>query len=281
MLRAIEGVLPASSRPAVLFVPPADGTDAAAWLAALAAPVAQLAETVPRWPVGVCCPAAAFARFRLEAPPSRAKSLILAGEVPVPVPVLAPAALAERLQPLALGDDELRQAVTVLAAVGATEVLADAYAAAARLRPCGDDEARSAAERFLFELLELHPRTAGRFALNAGPGFRFGPRPAEVDLLAGGLRLAVEVDGYHHFTDPAAYRRDRRKDWELQRHGYAVVRVLADDVVARMEDVLDTVLAAVDHCGGRRPSNRETGETNEAREEPDRGRDGDRNPDGR
>ena len=35
---------------------------------------------------------------------------------------------------------------------------------------------------------------------------------------------------------------------ELQRHGYVVLRVLAADVVERMEDVLDRILAAVDHC---------------------------------
>ena len=118
----------------------------------------------------------------------------------------------------------------------------------------------SAAERFLYELLESHARTAGRFALNNQPGFRFGPQPAEVDLLASELRLAVEIDGYHHFTKPAAYRRDRRKDWELQRHGYVVVRVLAEDVVARTEDVLDMILAAVDHCERRsHPTERERG----------------------
>ena len=41
------------------------------------------------------------------------------------------------------------------------------------------------------------------------------------------------------------YRRDRRKDLELQKHGYLVVRVLADDVVERLEEVMDTILAAV------------------------------------
>ena len=80
------------------------------------------------------------------------------------------------------------------------------------------------------------PRTGGRFTLNAKLGFCFGGGAAEIDLCAESLRLAVEVDGYHHFTDPDAYRRDRRKDWELQRHGYVVLRVLAADVVERMEE---------------------------------------------
>ncbi len=64
------------------------------------------------------------------------------------------------------------------------------------------DRARSAAERFLFDLLGDLPETAGLFELNARLGFCFGPMPAEVDLLAGTLRLAVEIDGFHHFRDP-------------------------------------------------------------------------------
>jgi very-short-patch-repair endonuclease len=76
----------------------------------------------------------------------------------------------------------------------------------------------------------------------------------EVDLLAADLRLAVEVDGYHHFQDEDAYRRDRRKDLDLQRRGYLVVRVLAEDVVCRLEEVLRTILDAVAHQA--RPSPR-------------------------
>ena len=56
---------------------------------------------------------------------------------------------------------------------------------------------------------------------------------------------AVEIDGYYHFQNPDSYRRDRRKDMELQKHGYLVVRVLAEDVVCRLEEVLETILAAV------------------------------------
>jgi len=109
-----------------------------------------------------------------------------------------------------------------------------------------DDLARSAAERFLFERLESIPETAGLFELNATLGFRFGPtRSIEVDLAARSLGLVVEVDGYHHFQDPEAFRCDRRKDLELQKHGYLVARFLAGDVVKRLEDVMDTILKAV------------------------------------
>jgi very-short-patch-repair endonuclease len=55
----------------------------------------------------------------------------------------------------------------------------------------------------------------------------------------------IEIDGYFHFQDAESYRRDRRKDMELQKHGYLVVRVLAEDVVCRLEETLDIILAAV------------------------------------
>ncbi len=120
-----------------------------------------------------------------------------------------------------------------------------------------DDDARSAAERFLFERLGSIAETAGLFELNATLDFYFGSnRWIEVDLVARSLKLAVEVDGYHHFHDPEAFRRDRRKDMELQKQGYLVVRILAEDVVERLEEVIDTILEAVafrraqvSHCG--------------------------------
>ena len=112
--------------------------------------------------------------------------------------------------------------------------------------PAEVDRARSAAERFLYEQLEALPETAGLFRLNQSLGFPFGPdRAIEVDLAATSLNLAVEIDGYYHFQNPDSYRRDRRKDMELQKHGYLVVRVLAEDVVCRLEEVLETILAAV------------------------------------
>jgi very-short-patch-repair endonuclease len=72
---------------------------------------------------------------------------------------------------------------------------------------------------------------------------------AEVDLVSRKLRLAIEIDGYYHFQDLDDYRRDRRKDLELQRRGYLVLRFLAADVVARLEEILDTILNAVAYRG--------------------------------
>jgi very-short-patch-repair endonuclease len=42
-----------------------------------------------------------------------------------------------------------------------------------------------------------------------------------------------------------AYRRDRRKDLALQRHGYLVLRFLAEDVVARFQEIRDTLQEVV------------------------------------
>lgn len=95
--------------------------------------------------------------------------------------------------------------------------------------------------------------------MNAEPGPRWPTgRAVEIDLWAAGLRLAVEVDGYYHFRDADGYRRDRRKDALLQRHGGFVLRVLAEDVVPRLGEVLDAILSAVEY---RRGAARPTEET--------------------
>lgn len=105
--------------------------------------------------------------------------------------------------------------------------------------------ARSKAERELYRHLESRPTTRGLFAQNVKLDERFGAGPIEVDLLSQRLCLALEVDGYHHFRDAIAYRRDRKKDLLLQELGYLVVRVLATDVVEEAEHVLETIDRAV------------------------------------
>lgn len=103
--------------------------------------------------------------------------------------------------------------------------------------------ARSRAESALYRRLEQRPRTQGLFELNPSLPARFGSVDLEVDLLCEDLRIAVEIDGYHHFQDEAAYRRDRSKDILLQGLGYLVVRVLASDVM----NELDFVIGTIDH----------------------------------
>ncbi|HWB09729.1 MAG TPA: DUF559 domain-containing protein [Pirellulales bacterium] len=108
-----------------------------------------------------------------------------------------------------------------------------------------DDAARSAAERYLYERLQAHPQTNGLFELNGLLELPGAKGSVEVDLLARAPRVAVEIDGFYHFTDLDAYRRDRRKDVLLQHAGYFVIRCLADDVASRLEEILETVVSAV------------------------------------
>jgi hypothetical protein len=168
----------------------------------------------------------------------------------VEFPVLSAERVEQHLARRGLSGASVPPAVGAVLAEGVPATFAEALAGATSA-PKGasteaeDDAARSAAERFLYEFLELLPATAGRFELNADAGFRFGPRAAEVDLLARDFRIAVEIDGYYHFRDAASYRRDRTKDWELQRRGFLVLRFLADDIIPRLEEVRDRILAAV------------------------------------
>ncbi len=102
-------------------------------------------------------------------------------------------------------------------------------------------DARSAAEAAMYEALQATPATAGRFTLNESLSVRFGSRAAEVDLLSRADRIAIEIDGIHHFADPDCYRRDRRKDLLLQTRGLLVIRLLAEDVLRDPRDAVRLV----------------------------------------
>jgi very-short-patch-repair endonuclease len=67
----------------------------------------------------------------------------------------------------------------------------------------------------------------------------------EVDLHCTDPRIVVEIDGEQHLADPAAYRRDRRKDIMLQENSYMVLRFLAVDVGKHLDKVLDSILRAM------------------------------------
>jgi very-short-patch-repair endonuclease len=120
---------------------------------------------------------------------------------------------------------------------------ADGHGGTARARSSLD--ARSVAEATLHEALEATPATAGRFALNESLSVRFGPTAAEIDLLSRGDRIAIEIDGIHHFADPDCYRRDRRKDLLLQTQGFVVVRLLAEDVMRDVRSAVNVVCQAL------------------------------------
>jgi very-short-patch-repair endonuclease len=129
---------------------------------------------------------------------------------------------------------------------GVDKPLATLFVDAARSVPSdreGADRARSATEAFLYRRLETLPETIGKFRLNAELPIPFdGWSRMEVDLLNADGRVAVELDGAQHLSDPQAYRRDRRKHLLLQQNGYVVLRFLAEDVGTHLDDVPGTIL---------------------------------------
>jgi very-short-patch-repair endonuclease len=112
----------------------------------------------------------------------------------------------------------------------------------------GVARARSATEAFLFRRLETLSETKGRFSVNVALPIPFdGAGSLEVDLLCVDARVALELDGAQHLSDPVAYRRDRRKDLLLQENGYLVLRFLAEDVGKELDMVLDAILRMLSH----------------------------------
>jgi hypothetical protein len=226
--------------PGILFA--AGSTDD---LAAIAQVAASWAVQVPAVPSAVAVPAEVWAKYLAAPLNSRAKALLREGELVVP---LLDTATVERTL---AGAGSPASVAAVFGANGVDAELVEAAVAVVRATvapaqsEAASDRARSAAERFLFEFLESMPETAGKFELNATLDFRFGPRPAEVDLLCREPRIALEIDGYYHFQEAAGYRRDRAKDWELQKRGYLVLRFLAEDVIPQFELIRDRLLDAL------------------------------------
>ena len=51
----------------------------------------------------------------------------------------------------------------------------------------------------------------------------------------------IELDGPQHFS-PAAYRKDREKDYLLQEHGYIILRFQVEELGTHLNEVLDRIL---------------------------------------
>jgi hypothetical protein len=240
----------------------------AKWLEKAIPHLVQLITSVPRWTVGLAIDESSWDRYTSGTPESFAKAVVEQHVIHVPcwsanrVRQVVTASLARAMP-------ELEPVFVQVACAGASDALVARLIDAVRTGPgCelgrndvmgGEVAARqpethsmeesdpwkSLQERFLFELLEHTSDLAGRFQLNASPGFLFGTQLAEVDLLCADLKIAVEIDGYYHFTGPDSYRRDRRKDVLLQQHGFLVMRYLAEDIVPRMGEILQSIRTAV------------------------------------
>ncbi len=154
--------------------------------------------------------------------------------------------------PVSLREDEsYADSIRRIGRDGTDAETADLFVRAALEAAGAGDGARSAAESFLFRFLDGMPRTKGLFALNGRIDIPFGPNPfMEVDLLCESGKLAVEIDGAFHFADAEHYRRDRRKDYLLQKSGYVVLRFLAEDVTRRLAQVVEDITAALGHRQG-------------------------------
>lgn len=243
-------------RPILLLAPPLEAERPSAWLETVANGVERMTRVLPGLTAIVAIALADLEAYLRDAPESRAKALLQAGIIPTRT--LTAPDIERRLDAAIPGASaSLRRSLRRLVSDGATQELLELFVTAARetLGPAaatevGTDRARSAAERFLFARLESLPQTFGWFELNGKLDVPFGSsRNMEIDLMARRLNLAIEIDGYYHFREADNYRRDRRKDLLLQQHGYLIIRVLAEDVVARLEEVLNTITEVIEACG--------------------------------
>ncbi len=246
VLTALHALVPPGTAPALLLTGP--GSEGFARAARIAS---KLCASLPSLVIALTTDRATLDTY-LQGGESQSLAMVREGLIELAAP--SPEALGVKLEALGVPpSEELARPLARLAAEGVSdEVLAlfgEVIREHQRASPpeAPEDRARSTEERFLYSLLDLKPSTHGLFELNASPGFRLAGRDVEVDLLSRRFRLAIEIDGYRHFQDAEAYRRDRRKDAALQSNGYFVLRFLADDVVARLEEILDTISEVISH----------------------------------
>jgi hypothetical protein len=178
VLAGVGGLIPAPALPGILYVPPAPSEDPVRWLSTAARTLAGLAVAAPAVPMALAAPADLVAAFVRASPDSRITALLREGLVTVEG--LSERDLTARLQSAGASapEETIRRVVTE----GIADEMAVSLAEAARRsgRPetaQQEEEARSAAELFLFDLLESLPTTAGLFSLNTTLSVRPGHVP--------------------------------------------------------------------------------------------------------
>lgn len=244
LLAGVCSLLDPGRLPAFLIVPHQSDLERAARL------LGALTGAVPALPAALAVPEELVETALRHTPDSRWQTLVREGLVKVEG--LNRAEFEKRLEAAGVAAAPLSASIQRLTSEGVAADAVDYFVDAARhsTEPETEeeeDQSRSAAERFLFELLESLPQTTGLFRLNQRMEFKHGAAAAEADLLSADHKLVIEVDGsYYHLSSKDAYRRDRRKDWLFQQHGYVVLRFLADDVVRLLEEILTTILAALE-----------------------------------
>ncbi len=242
-LVVLGDLIPRETCPVLLATCGPERPGATTLIEEIARALAHLVVAQPRLPTILAVEAADLAAYLSRGSESREKALIRSGVVPLKT--LEEDANVRRLEIPDAGS------IRIPSDDGATPEPADHFLESGSALSDPEeseigDRSRSEAERFLFARLSALPATTGLFEQNSTLDIPFGPgRTMEVDLVSRSLGLVIEIDGFYHFQNEDAYRRDRRKDFLLQDRGYLVVRVLAEDVVRRLEDVLDQIVKAV------------------------------------
>lgn len=253
LIGALVGFMSPTSIPSLCSVVPRAAVSQLEWFTAVARSVTHISANVPLLPLALCIDTNTYSNYLGNPGFPHTKAVLKEGEVPVPGlqlsdchGLLDPAKETPSVS--------LEKTVSCLVRDGVSPGLLRGFSDLVSLVEGADfDEesslcgkARSAAESFLFDRLESLEDTRGLFELNGNIGGDGGPYGRlEVDLLSRTKLVAVEIDGYYHFKNRDAYRRDRRKDVQLQRQGFLVLRFLAEDVVERLEEILDVIRTAL------------------------------------
>jgi very-short-patch-repair endonuclease len=234
-----------------LFVvsdPENEAMDRAAWVGALA-------EAVPALPICLAVAPDAFSKFRSLAPENHAKALLTECAI-VSLDATSPDSAEQPRRRESGFQTDVEPVLRSAAELGADEETLEEVVKIERelaLAAQGGghrqrETARSEAERLFLRMLELCPQTAGLFRLNGKVEIEGWATPQmEIDLLCDSLRIAVELDGFYHFVDKQRYKLDRKKDFLLQRSGFLVIRLHADDILSNLRENLDTLIAAIKH----------------------------------
>jgi len=247
ILQVLWLIFSKGGRPALLFFREKnEPLSAVEWLTSLATVLEQFSAVAVKIPVAVTVDKPIFEAYRTDAMESRSKTILCESVLQLPHVMAGEAGECLTMDCL----DE-----TKLANMDQRVVVDERNESTNPKNKILDrenfshepiDQARSIAERILYEQLQTLPETIGFFQLNERIDIPFGPRKdMEVDLLCKKLHISIEIDGYYHFQNVDAYRRDRRKDWLLQRHGYWVLRFLAEDIPTRLDDILNAILETV------------------------------------
>jgi hypothetical protein len=149
------------------------------------------------------------------------------------IPVTTPARTIADLRaansarrPGAISDRELRRAIRQADVIGLPRAAGD-----------WSDGTRGDLEGEFVKLCLAHRLPPPEINVRIGPFL--------VDFIWRGRRLVVETDVYRHHRGRAAFRDDKRRDLELRRLGYEVIRLSEQQVNEESERVAETLSAAL------------------------------------